>query len=124
MIYVCLVEAGDKLYLLIDDEGNVLGGEDKQPLRDYWTKGWESGLARGGTWSTSAMLSFIQFRPSIIQVPGVEDLPRVVGHDGPYDWLQVGGMAGGFGGILCESGYAKALYEEGERPEFFKRRVP
>ena len=124
MIYVCLVEAGDKLYLLIDDEGNVLGGEDKQPLHDYWTKGWESGLARGGGWSTSAMLSFIQFRPSIVQVPSVEDLPKVVGHDGPYDWLQVGGMAGGFSGILCESGYAKALYEEGERPEFFKRRVP
>ena len=124
MIYVCLVKADGKIYLLIDDDGSVLGGEDKQSLLDYWTKSWEAGLARGSTWSASAMLSFIQFCPSVVQVPSAEDLPKVVGHDGPYDWLRVSGTAGGFNGILCESEYAKALHEAGERPEFFKRRVP
>ena len=121
MIFVCLVKVDDGIYLLTGDEGHILGGPDKQFLLDYWTKGWESGLARGGGFSAGAMLSFIQFRPSIVQVEDLEALKGVIGHDGPYEYHSVGGMGGWFYGIQCNSDLADTLWNGGEQPEFFRR---
>ena len=123
MIYVCVVKAHNTFYLLTHNDGAVMASEEKGPLLNYWTGGWERGLSMAVGLRTAACLSYIQLSPSVFQVEGEDELRQIIGREEPYDLLRISSTGGWFDGIECSGPEAESKWEKGERPIFFRPEV-
>jgi len=122
-MFACIVEADKKLFVLTDKDGHILANEQKQLMLDYWTKSWERGLARGGTWNSAACLSFIEFRPSVVEFTDIPDLQeRIVGKRDEYHMHRIKGNAGWFDGVQALGTGAQAAWDGGTQPTFFREK--
>ncbi len=119
-VAVIRVSSDEEFYCLLTENREpyqILGWQTEDKALAYFEKAYNNAHAGGSTWSTGAMLHFIQLKPAIIKVMDEKDIEERLLGPGP-DWNVVSGFAEGraFVGMRCEAPTIKEEYDAGKTP--------
>ena len=120
MTHVCLIRIDnpDRVYILTDKEGTVVGYKSPDDGLDAWTTDtYGKAIARGHVGAMSACVHALQCQPAIVSFDSVAELRKILAWDtkGGISIYSAWGEAGGFTGLPCLP-EAVALWEQGQRP--------
>lgn len=119
MTHVCLMRIDDdRVYLLTDEEGTVVGYKSTEDGLDAWTTDtYGKAIARGHVGAMSACVHALQCQPAIVSFDAVAELRKILAWDpdGEIHIYSAWGEAGGFTGLPCLP-EALTVWEQGQRP--------
>jgi len=116
MVYIALIHADNKYYIMTNREGTITAFETARKGLDFFENGYNMAHARGKEGSASACINNIFFRPSIVAMMDVDDIRnRLISNDGPH-LVCLSNIAGVMNGLTTDTVKAKTEWENGVTP--------
>ena len=116
--FVVILRTLEGFFLMMTGDGKVLsihGFKSLKEAKDYFEVGYNTNHARGYEPSMSACINFIQFTPSIVQFPSLENMIETLKlkECKPF---RLHSVSGHFDGLKLDDKIAEPIWEKGERP--------
>ena len=114
-MFIALILAEEKVYMLANDEFDVIGFSTLRKAKNYFENSYKSAHSRSYEGSMSACLNYITFQPSIIEIKDVEDIRNNIAEEKPKT-VRLSHLSGFMNAITTREG-VKELWNSGIKPK-------
>ena len=115
MIYIVLFECDNRLCIMADNENSIMAFETLEKGLNYFESAYNRKHSLGYEASMSACISFMQYRPSVIMVDGLDEIRDRIADVEPH-LIQFSGLSGRMKGITTRP-EAKEYFDKGSVPK-------
>jgi hypothetical protein len=116
MMYVVLIEADDRIWLMLNEDSSVRAFTSQQEGLSFFEDSYNRNHGRSFEASMSACLNYLTFSPSIIEIQSEQDMVDQLVGAGPYQAMTLSSIAGSIYALECTLDTAQAIHAAGAKP--------